>query len=219
MPWYCCAVDCKNIQGKSGYRFYRFPTEERQRTSWIAAINRANWTPYKKCPYKHRNISPTSVSALSDPNFCLKVDDNERIVLSKKHVYYTQIQGQLLVSHYKTCDFICWTTKGVFVETIGEDVNLQSEIIDKCKHFFITYIIPELLTHRLKNGLQISSELEKTYCFCGKGEEGLMIACDNPSCQLEWFHYKCVNIKRKPKGSWYCNNKFCFVKKSRIINQ
>ena len=45
MPWYCCAVDCKNIQGKSGYRFYRFPTEERQRTSWIAAINRANWTP------------------------------------------------------------------------------------------------------------------------------------------------------------------------------
>ena len=45
MPWYCCAVGCKNRQGKSAERFYRFPTEVQKREAWIAAIKRKNWVP------------------------------------------------------------------------------------------------------------------------------------------------------------------------------
>uniref|UniRef100_A0A1X7TM90 Zinc finger PHD-type domain-containing protein n=1 Tax=Amphimedon queenslandica TaxID=400682 RepID=A0A1X7TM90_AMPQE len=30
-----------------------------------------------------------------------------------------------------------------------------------------------------------------------------MIACDNPSCALEWFHYNCVGITTNPAGNWY----------------
>lgn len=33
-----------------------------------------------------------------------------------------------------------------------------------------------------------------------------MIGCDNVSCDLEWFHFKCVGIVRKPRGKWYCPN-------------
>lgn len=36
---------------------------------------------------------------------------------------------------------------------------------------------------------------EPTYCFCRAVQYGEMIACDYPDCELEWFHYACVNIK------------------------
>ncbi|EFO13062.1 hypothetical protein LOAG_15468, partial [Loa loa] len=33
---------------------------------------------------------------------------------------------------------------------------------------------------------------------------GSMVACDDPMCRYEWFHYGCVNVIEKPKGKWYC---------------
>lgn len=48
---------------------------------------------------------------------------------------------------------------------------------------------------------EIVEEEELIYCFCKEGERGNMIQCE--VCN-EWFHYECVNIKRKPRGSWYC---------------
>ena len=33
------------------------------------------------------------------------------------------------------------------------------------------------------------------YCYCGGPEEGLMIACDNTQCKIEWFHKSCLQIK------------------------
>lgn len=71
----------------------------------------------------------------------------------------------------------------------------------------MTFILPELLTHRLQDhGIPLVNETEKVYCYCGKGEYGDMIACDNPDCTLEWFHYECVGIARSPKGEWFCDN-------------
>lgn len=45
---------------------------------------------------------------------------------------------------------------------------------------------------------------EPVYCICRQVSFGDMIACDNPRCEYEWFHFKCVNITRKPEGTWYC---------------
>ncbi|VDN59393.1 unnamed protein product [Dracunculus medinensis] len=33
---------------------------------------------------------------------------------------------------------------------------------------------------------------------------GEMIGCDNEKCEIEWFHFECVDLKVKPKGKWYC---------------
>lgn len=43
---------------------------------------------------------------------------------------------------------------------------------------------------------------EPLYCTCSKPYFGRMIACDNESCPLEWFHFDCVGLKRSPKGKW-----------------
>lgn len=45
---------------------------------------------------------------------------------------------------------------------------------------------------------------EPVYCFCNQVSFGEMIACDNPNCGREWFHYPCVGLESPPKGKWYC---------------
>lgn len=45
---------------------------------------------------------------------------------------------------------------------------------------------------------------EPRYCLCNQVSYGDMVACDNPRCPVEWFHYPCVNITAPPKGKWYC---------------
>ncbi|XP_050998300.1 inhibitor of growth protein 5-like isoform X2 [Acomys russatus] len=45
---------------------------------------------------------------------------------------------------------------------------------------------------------------EPTYCLCHQVSYGEMIACDNPDCPIEWFHFACVKLTTKPKGKWFC---------------
>ncbi|XP_020248026.1 PHD finger protein ING1 isoform X2 [Asparagus officinalis] len=47
---------------------------------------------------------------------------------------------------------------------------------------------------------------EPTYCICNQVSWGEMIACDNPDCKIEWFHFQCVGLKEHPKGKWYCSS-------------
>lgn len=54
---------------------------------------------------------------------------------------------------------------------------------------------------------------EPIYCICKRIAFGDMIACDNEDCPIEWFHYPCVNLTRKPKNSWICP--LCSTKKKR----
>ncbi|KAJ1298834.1 hypothetical protein BS78_01G484100 [Paspalum vaginatum] len=45
---------------------------------------------------------------------------------------------------------------------------------------------------------------EPTYCYCNQVSYGEMVACDNPNCKIEWYHFSCVGVKEHPKGKWYC---------------
>ncbi|XP_038875401.1 PHD finger protein ING1-like isoform X2 [Benincasa hispida] len=47
---------------------------------------------------------------------------------------------------------------------------------------------------------------EPTYCLCNQVSYGEMVACDNPNCKIEWFHFGCVGLKEQPKGKWYCSD-------------
>ena len=47
---------------------------------------------------------------------------------------------------------------------------------------------------------------EPVYCYCQRVSFGDMVACDNPDCAIEWFHYECAGISpdAPPKGKWFC---------------
>lgn len=46
---------------------------------------------------------------------------------------------------------------------------------------------------------------EPVYCICKKVAFGEMISCDDEECEIEWFHYPCVNLSRTPKDKWICS--------------
>eukprot|EP00959_Pyramimonas_sp_CCMP1952_P256706 5363075-Pyramimonas_sp.AAC.1 len=58
---------------------------------------------------------------------------------------------------------------------------------------------------------------EPTYCVCNRVSFGEMIACDNNTCRIEWFHFECVGLSRdhKQKGKWYCPECAAFKKKAK----
>ena len=55
----------------------------------------------------------------------------------------------------------------------------------------------------------IGYQVEEVYCFCRNVSYGDMIACDDPSCKYEWFHFPCVGLTKKPEANfgqyWYCD--------------
>ncbi|KAI6217461.1 Inhibitor of growth protein [Aphelenchoides fujianensis] len=47
---------------------------------------------------------------------------------------------------------------------------------------------------------------EPTYCICRNVSFGQMVACENPMCPIEWFHFECMGLTSEPKGKWFCPN-------------
>lgn len=46
--------------------------------------------------------------------------------------------------------------------------------------------------------------IQPNYCVCEDVSYGDMVCCDNDLCPIEWFHFDCVSLSKKPKGKWYC---------------
>ena len=44
---------------------------------------------------------------------------------------------------------------------------------------------------------------EERYCFCRRGDAGVMIACSEPTCK-EWYHVDCLDLDAVPNGRWSC---------------
>ena len=92
-----------------------------------------------KCPYTKFHVTP--LEACSDPsNFMEKVNDNE-CRLKRNHEYYTQVQGQMDATGAQWCDFIMYTSKGLYVERIPFDPvfwrNLRGELLN----YYFTHCI------------------------------------------------------------------------------
>ena len=50
--------------------------------------------------------------------------------------------------------------------------------------------------------------VDTVFCYCSGPETGLMIACDNDSCETEWFHADCAGFTEDnlPNGKWFCDD-------------
>ena len=50
------------------------------------------------------------------------------------------------------------------------------------------------------------SEQPTSYpCICRKGDgTGDYIECDNPTCNIGWYHWECVNVTEEIEGGWLC---------------
>ena len=102
---------------------------------------------------------------------------------------------------------------GIHTERILADPAHFSNTKAALDTFFVEVMLPILLTGRREPAVdndsatnstqlqQAASDLSsKTYCWCNSDDIGRMVACDNPNCPREWFHFQCVGLTRKPRG-------------------
>ena len=54
--------------------------------------------------------------------------------------------------------------------------------------------------------LKVEGEAEnKIYCTCMNKARGNMIRCNNETCEIGWYHFKCVGLLKAPKQTWTCS--------------
>ena len=148
-------------------------------------------------------------SASSDNNFCL----DSTLHLKPSHRYYTQVQLQMYLSECEYCDFVVYTkcnpSASMVIVRVPLDINFCQALVNKCELSIKTHVIKELITRELENQptsppTEENNNKQTTWLTCAEPEYGRMMKCDNSDCHYIWLHYKCVNIRRKPKGKWYC---------------
>ncbi|XP_072165986.1 uncharacterized protein [Diadema setosum] len=55
-------------------------------------------------------------------------------------------------------------------------------------------------------------------CPCGRANSyDAMIACDNPRCTVEWYHFTCVGVTKVPKDEWFCP--FCSEEAAEVLRR
>ena len=160
-----------------------------------------------KCPYTHRLQDPNQYI---DNKFYLQPNSDGKMQLSHEHDYYLQMQGQMSIANRNYCDFVCWTPAGMHIERIRVDRDVFDRIKLSPESFFKDVLLPHLLkgdfTAAATSEIKTSISDEAVYCWCKHSEFGKMIACDNSTCPNgEWFHFKCAQLTRKPRGNWYCS--------------
>lgn len=160
-----------------------------------------------KCPYSLRE-SEALEDAVKNNIFCVNHDKS----LKNNHRYYTQVQLQLYVYNVEHGYFIVWTPKWMVYTEVCKDMAFISPMLLKLKEFYLRNVILELLTRKLEQMQEATKPTQEVikhktlYCYCKSeyNDQETWIGCDSTSCKWEWLHLKCVNLKRIPKGKWYC---------------
>lgn len=162
-----------------------------------------------KCPFKAQSVEEAS----QRKNSCLERCPDGILRLKRRHAYFCQVQVQLFACQRNYCDFVLWTLSDFHLERISIDPGFCSETVEKCKKFFESVLLPELLFQhwtsrpQVESGSDVDGDLEPQYCYCGRGEFGDMVECSGRNCQGKWFHFACANLKRAPKArAWFCKH-------------
>lgn len=159
-----------------------------------------------KCPYKYKDCKISEVCA--DKTFCLKTNHE----LKRGRKYFTQVQLQMYVHKVDLCDFFIFTNADHLLLSVKKNSDLCQGLVRKSEWFFHAHILPELVTRKLEEGesepqskAQTEEQSgERLWCLCDEPEYGKMIRCDQPDCPTQWFHFECVNVRRCPRGKWFC---------------
>ncbi len=134
------------------------------------------------------------------------ISDLEEIALLKRAIEVITIRKmQLAIKNY---DFLDQNVRMVDNEMtlLEKDLRLQQSDMDSSSGG-VSNIIGTEKKRKHSNSvvpvMQIDPN-EPVYCTCKRIAFGDMIACDNDACIIEWFHYECVNMIKKPRNSWLC---------------
>ena len=70
--------------------------------------------------------------------------------LKTSHAYFWQVQGQLLTTGLKWCDFFVWAEEDYFVERVRVNKVVQQTIRQKGDSFYFNVYMPRYLEMKKK---------------------------------------------------------------------
>lgn len=94
-----------------------------------------------KCPFSVRD-NTISEAVTARPDFFLE-SDGLVMTLKKTHAYWYQVQGQLLITGAKFCDFVTYTRKDLHVVRVLPHRDTMEAILSKMCHVFSKYMCKE----------------------------------------------------------------------------
>ena len=92
-----------------------------------------------KCPYTKHHVTP--LDACSDPKFFMEKTTDTECKLKEDHPYYAQVQGQMAATGARWCDFIVYTSKGLYVQRIPFDPMFWRNLKQKLLSYYFTQFI------------------------------------------------------------------------------
>jgi len=114
------------------------------------------WIVEIKCPYSVRTIDPLEAVENGMLKYISKHGDEYRLLPNQAAGYYEQIQGCMAIVGVKHCHFVVWTEVGELIIPVDFDSTFWNEqLLPSIINFFHAYIVPEILTERVRNGLQL----------------------------------------------------------------
>ena len=81
---------------------------------------------------------------------------------------------------------------------VEKNDDFLNAMFAKLQNYFFKVLLPEVVT--CQNDICADNKQEY-YCICRRPCFEPMIPCDVKHCDIEWYHYACVNIRIAPKGS------------------
>lgn len=97
-----------------------------------------------KCPYSARN---SVINNITVPY--LVMDNNDMLRLKDNHDYYFQVQGQLLCTDRKYCDFVVFTQVDMKTIHIERDDFFIANMVTKLTEFYDNHFVKALLNYYL----------------------------------------------------------------------
>lgn len=92
-----------------------------------------------KCPHTKFHVTP--LDACSDPGFFMEKINANQCRLKRDHAYYAQVQGQMGITGAKWCDFIVYTSKGLYVERIAFDAAFWQDLRNKLVQYYFEHFL------------------------------------------------------------------------------
>lgn len=109
-----------------------------------------------KSPWKHMDLHPKQAFLTSEIG---GIEVDKTLYLSKNSSYYYQIQTQMFVAELPECDFVVWTSQGVFVLPVLYDAAFIVHVCNKLELFWKAEVLPCMMADPTLNGVYLTSML------------------------------------------------------------
>lgn len=96
-----------------------------------------------KCPFTGKDLDPKIAFLL--PSIGGKKDQEGKYFLDENHIHYFQVQTCMAVSGFKTCDFVTYTSKGIFVVAVNFNAKFWETVVATVFKFYCKQIVPSFL--------------------------------------------------------------------------